>query len=112
MQYRSPGRFCGSDHKKIEGGQMKMRVHVYVTGKVQGVWFRASTQQKAQQLGITGWVRNTQEGTVEAVFEGEKHIVKEMIAWCQKGPPLAKVCQVDIKEEPVSVALFDAFSVR
>jgi acylphosphatase len=75
---------------------MKTRVHVVISGRVQGVWYRASTKQKAEELGVTGWVKNTDEGNVEAVFEGDKAVVDEMIAWCWKGPSLAKVTNVTI----------------
>jgi acylphosphatase len=75
---------------------MKTRVHVIISGRVQGVWYRASTKQKAEELGLAGWVKNTEEGNVEAVFEGDEAVVDEMIAWCWKGPPLAKVTDVEI----------------
>jgi acylphosphatase len=77
---------------------MKTRVHVLISGKVQGVWYRASTKQKADELGLTGWVKNTADGSVEAVFEGEKTLIDEMIAWCWIGPQRAKV--TDIKMLP------------
>ncbi len=77
---------------------MITRVHVLISGKVQGVWFRASTKQKADELGIVGWVRNTDDGDVEAVFEGEKAKIDEMIAWCWIGPQRAQV--MDIKMLP------------
>jgi len=67
---------------------MKTNVHVIISGRVQGVWFRASAKQTAEQLGLTGWVRNTADGNVEAIFEGEEDIVKEMIDWCHCGPIL------------------------
>ena len=73
---------------------MKTRVHVRIFGKVQGVWYRASTKQKADELGIIGWVRNTDDGCVEAVFEGEKVKIDEMIAWCWIGPQRAQVTDV------------------
>jgi acylphosphatase len=75
---------------------MKTRVHVAISGRVQGVWYRASTKQKADELGISGWAKNTAEGNVEAVFEGEKAKIDEMIAWCWIGPPLARVSDVKI----------------
>ena len=90
---------------------MKLNVHVLISGMVQGVWFRSSTKQKAEQLGLTGWVRNTSDGSVEAVFEGEEKIVKEMIEWCHRGPPLAKVENVDVKKQNPTNG-FDDFSVR
>ena len=82
-----------------------------IFGRVQGVWFRASTQQKAEQLGLTGWVRNTTDGCVEAIFEGEEQLVNQMIEWCNHGPPRSKVNNVDIKnQEPTNG--FDGFSIR
>jgi acylphosphatase len=75
---------------------MKTRVHVLISGRVQGVWYRASTKQKADELGLTGWVKNTAEGNVEAVFEGEKARVDEMITWCWTGPPRAQVTDIKI----------------
>ena len=73
---------------------MKTRVHVLISGKVQGVWYRASTKQKADELGILGWVKNTNDGNVEAVFEVEKENIDAMIAWCWIGPPMARVTDV------------------
>ncbi|MCJ2534242.1 MAG: acylphosphatase, partial [Candidatus Thermoplasmatota archaeon] len=55
---------------------MKSNVHVLISGRVQGVWFRTSTKQKAEQLGLTGWVRNTSDGSVEAIFEGVEKGIK------------------------------------
>ncbi len=78
---------------------MKTNKHVIISGKVQGVWFRANTKQKAEQLGINGWVRNTSDGKVEAIFEGKKENVSEMIDWCKQGPPLAKVEDVTIEDQ-------------
>jgi acylphosphatase len=75
---------------------MKIQVHVVISGQVQGVWYRASTKEKAEELGLTGWVKNIAHGNVEAVFEGEESSVNEMIAWCRKGPPLALVTDVKI----------------
>jgi len=77
-------------------------VHVKISGRVQGVWYRASTKQKAESLGINGWVRNTYDGCVEAVFEGEESLVDEMISWCRQGPPMAHVENIDIKIQNVS----------
>jgi acylphosphatase len=74
----------------------KTQVHVVISGQVQGVWYRASTKQKAEALGLTGWVKNTAQGNVEAVFEGDESTVNQMIAWCRKGPPLAQVTDVKI----------------
>ena len=90
---------------------MTSNVHVLISGRVQGVWFRVSTKQKAEQLGLTGWVRNTHDGKVEAVFEGEENLVKKMIEWCRQGPPLSKVDNVEIKNQNPTNG-FEEFSIR
>ena len=76
------------------------RAHVLVTGRVQGVYFRYSTREKARSLGLTGWVRNLPTGQVEAVFEGEDSKVNEMIDWCHRGPAGAKVDKVEVARSP------------
>ena len=78
---------------------MKYRAHVLVTGMVQGVFFRAATAKLAQKLGLTGWVRNLDDGRVEAVFEGEKKDVDEAVEFCKHGPPGAHVEAIDVKPE-------------
>lgn len=75
------------------------RAHVFISGRVQGVFFRAYTQKEAEALGLSGWVRNLPDGRVEAVFEGEKTAVNEMIAWCWEGSPSASVTKVDVSWE-------------
>ncbi len=62
------------------------RAHVYVSGRVQGVFFRAFVSEKAMELGLTGWVKNIPDGRVEAVFEGEKEKVEQVIVTCREGP--------------------------
>lgn len=79
---------------------MKKRVHVYVSGRVQAVAYRASTERMAIRYRLAGWVRNLRDGRVEAVFEGDEEDVEAMAAWCRTGPPLASVDHVDIVEEP------------
>ena len=79
---------------------MKVRAHVFISGRVQGVFFRAWTEEEAVKRGITGWVRNLADGRVEAVFEGEKEAVEEMVNLCWKGPPGARVTNVEVKWEP------------
>ncbi|MBW2057142.1 MAG: acylphosphatase [Deltaproteobacteria bacterium] len=76
------------------------RRRIRVEGYVQGVFFRATTRQKAQELGITGWVRNRWDGTVEIVAEGEETRLAELTKWCHHGPPGARVTRVLVEEEP------------
>jgi acylphosphatase len=76
---------------------MRVRASVYITGRVQGVSFRYYTIEQAEALGLAGWVRNLSDGRVEAVFEGEKESVEEMIRWCKNGSPSAKVTNVEVE---------------
>lgn len=71
------------------------RAHVYVSGEVQGVFFRDSAREKAEELGLSGWVKNLPDGRVEAVFEGPPNEVREIVRWCEGGPPHARVENVD-----------------
>ncbi|WP_038057379.1 acylphosphatase [Thermodesulfobacterium hydrogeniphilum] len=87
------------------------RVHVFISGRVQGVFFRAYTEAEAKKLGVKGWVRNLPDGRVEAVFEGEDGAVDQMIAWCHKGSPHAKVTKVEVIEEPYKGEFTD-FEIR
>ena len=77
-----------------------LRAQVIIHGFVQGVFFRASTRDEAIRIGVGGWVRNLPDGTVEAIFEGEKKKVEEILGWCHKGPPGAQVSKVDVFWEP------------
>ena len=77
------------------------RARVRVNGRVQGVFFRAETQERARSLGLAGWVRNRPDGSVEAVFEGEQDRVQSMVDWSRRGPPGASVDGVEVTwEEP------------
>ncbi len=78
----------------------KARVHVFVDGRVQGVFFRQETKQQAERLGVTGWVRNLQDGRVEAVFEGEETAVEALEEYCHHGPSSALVTNVNSTWEP------------
>ena len=75
----------------------KSAVKVNIKGFVQGIFFRASTKETADSLGLKGWVRNLPDGSVEAFFEGEDDKVKEAVRWCRSGPPSARVSEVDEK---------------
>jgi acylphosphatase len=78
---------------------MFVRAHVWVSGSVHGVFFRATTRRTAQKYGVTGWVKNLRDGRVEAVFEGPKEKVDAMIKFCHEGPPAAIVKNVEVKWE-------------
>lgn len=73
-----------------------MRAHVKVFGKVQGVFFRRSAKIKADELGVVGWVKNCDDESVEVMAQGEKKQVDQFIKWCKKGPPFAKVENVEV----------------
>ena len=75
------------------------RVRVKIFGRVQGVGFRFFIYRNAKNLGLKGWVRNLADGTVEAVFEGEDEKIKEILELCKKGPPLARVKRVEVRDE-------------
>ena len=89
----------------------KVRAHVVVSGRVQGVFFRAEAQEKAKELGVFGWVKNLSEGRVEAVFEGERDKVEEMVKWAKKGPPGAIVNDLNVVWEEYQ-AEFNNFEIR
>jgi acylphosphatase len=74
----------------------RVRAHVFISGRVQGVFFRSETRREARRLGVAGWVRNMPNGKVEAVFEGEEKTVKEIIELCKRGPTGARVTDVHV----------------
>jgi acylphosphatase len=86
------------------------RVHLIITGRVQGVFFRHNTNKEANRLGLTGWVRNLPTGEVEAVAEGEKAVIEEFISWCRHGPSMARVDDVTITWE-THTGEFSGFTV-
>ena len=88
-----------------------VRRHVIIKGRVQGVWFRASTQDQAMASDLTGWVKNTWDGSVGAVFEGEEESVEKVIKWCHRGPPGAFVKEVQVTTEEYT-GEFSTFSIE
>lgn len=74
---------------------LKKKLHVIISGRVQGVFFRVYTKEKAEALNLSGWIRNLSNGQVEAVFEGNKKNLDEMLTWCYKGSPLSNVEKVE-----------------
>ncbi len=77
--------------------------HVYVSGKVQGVYYRASTAKKAHSLGLSGWVKNLTDGRVELFVQGPADSLEQLLRWCKKGPMLAKVSNVECEVAQVDV---------
>jgi len=90
---------------------MKVRAHVFVSGRVQGVFFRMETRYEAMKRNIAGWVRNTFDGRVEAIFEGEREDVEKLIDFCRSGPPGARVTKVDVQWEEYTEEFRD-FRIR
>ena len=87
------------------------RVHVLVTGKVQGVFYRATAERVAQELGLAGWVRNLDDGRVEAIAEGPAEAVEAFVRWCRQGPPAARVDGVEVTAHPAT-GEFVGFATR
>lgn len=91
--------------------QSVIRAHVWISGKVQGVGYRLSTEKEAIELGVSGWVKNLPDGRVEAVLEGETTAVKQMIQWCYEGPSAAVVKDVTVEwETPQGLAEFQVIT--
>jgi acylphosphatase len=85
-------------------------VRIIISGRVQGVFFRAETKQKADKLRLLGWVRNNSDGTVEAILQGENSAVDGMVEWCYKGSLLARVEKVEVKE--IQSEKLEKFEIR
>jgi acylphosphatase len=90
---------------------VKTRAHVFITGRVQGVFFRLDTKRIAEHHDVKGWIRNLPDGRVEAVFEGEKEVVEMLVAFCKHGPPEAKVTNFELIWEPYT-GTFSRFKVK
>lgn len=88
-----------------------IRAYLIITGRVQGVFFRATAQKKARDLGITGWIGNCGDGSVEGVVEGSENGVNTFIDWCWSGPSTAEVKKVDIQQQTYS-GEFEDFEIR
>jgi acylphosphatase len=89
----------------------KARLQVLISGRVQGVFYRAYTRDQARARGLTGWVRNLPDGRVAAVFEGDREQLKAMLAWCRQGPPYAHVDEILEDWQPYQ-GEFSEFSIR
>jgi acylphosphatase len=84
-------------------------IHLLIKGKVQGVFYRASAKKIADKLNLTGWIKNTKEGDVEAVITGKENQLEEFIEWCKKGPENAEVVDVVVERKPTTS--FDTFEI-
>ncbi|MFQ5837228.1 MAG: acylphosphatase [Thermoplasmata archaeon] len=90
---------------------MNVRAHVIFLGRVQGVFFRDNTRRKAEELGVVGWVRNLRDGSVEAVLEGSKDRVEELVDWCRTRQPYARVTEAKVSWEDYE-GEFEDFFIR
>lgn len=88
-----------------------LQAKLTIMGKVQGVFFRSEAQKKAEQLGVSGWVKNNSDGTVSALAQGHQEALQEFVSWCQEGPPLASVKDIDIAFEPIDEK-FEGFYIK
>lgn len=88
-----------------------VRFRLIIEGRVQGVWFRGSTRRQAEGLGVTGWVRNRADGSVEVLAEGPEEDVRRLSAWCRQGPSAARVTRV-LESQEDWVGEFEAFEIR
>ena len=88
-----------------------MHLSIKVTGKVQGVFYRQSTKEKADELGLTGWVRNQPDGSVEIEVAGPSDKVEQLVTWCRKGPERAVVQEVKIEELSENTIKYKSFEV-
>ncbi len=89
----------------------RVRLHLHIVGRVQGVWYRGSMQAEARRHRLRGWVRNLSDGSVEAIVEGDAAAVRALAAWCRTGPPGARVVDVVEQPEPPGDDLTD-FEIR
>lgn len=93
-----------SDYALVSSSESdRQRLHVWISGRVQGVGYRYATQQKAHQLGLAGWVRNLADGRVEAIFEGDPDALAAIAQWCAQGPPPAIVNHLTQRIEPIQI---------
>jgi acylphosphatase len=90
---------------------MNARAHVFVAGRVQGVFFRVETRSEAMKRNVAGWVQNTSDSRVEAIFEGKKADVEQLVDFCRRGPPGARVTEIDVQWETYT-GEFKAFKIQ
>jgi acylphosphatase len=93
----APAGLRGGEKQAMEE---KSKLHVVISGRVQGVAYRYATLQAAERFDVKGWVRNLPDGTVEALFEGSTEDVEKMLDWCRGGPPSARVENIEVSRRP------------
>jgi len=96
--------------QETQPGSMKTTIHFIVTGRVQGVFFRASCKKEADRLAVTGWVRNLPDGRVEGMASAAPEGLQAFQQWLNQGPPLAKVSNLQVSDQPEQQ--FDRFEIR
>ena len=89
-----------------------LRAHLVIEGRVQGVFFRQSSEERASGLGLCGWVKNIKSGAVETVVEGPEEEVEEFVRWCRRGPHFAKVSRVTEERHLIEAQEYDRFSIK
>jgi acylphosphatase len=94
-----------------QGEAMKIRAHLFVRGRVQGVFYRSEARYEARKHHVNGWIRNLPDDRVEAVFEGEEQDVKQLVEFCKRGPPSARVAATEVTWEPYT-GEFNDFEIR
>jgi len=97
--------------KQNRGAEEKIRAHIYVSGRVQGVYYRETSKKTAEKLGISGWIKNLKDDRVEGVFEGDKSKVEKMVSWSRKGSFWASVDSFDVIWEDYK-SEFSNFEIR
>jgi acylphosphatase len=102
---------CSRERSVKVTSPAKARAHVFISGGVQGVFFRSETRLEAKKRSVSGWIRNLPDGRVEAIFEGEEAHVKELVEFCRRGPPGARVTGTNVEWETYTGKLSD-FEVR
>ena len=95
----------------MNGNDIK-NVRVLISGRVQGVCFRACTRDQAQILDLSGWVRNLSDGRVEALFEGPSEVIDQMLEWCKEGAPSSSVSDLEVFKDDASTSNGDTFEIR
>lgn len=103
--------FSKKEKNKSREAEEKLRAHLFVSGKVQAVFYRETTKKKAEKLGVSGWVKNLRDSRVEAIFEGNKLSVEKMVNWARKGPFWAKVEALDVVWEDYT-GQFSSFEIK